>query len=207
MGAKKKIASLFIDLETLGVWDDSVIMSMGLTIINDAALKLPHLGYKDFLSTSVEYKYDVMDQVKNYGRKIDPKTLQWWQSQGDKVNHILKKSDQDRPLANMITDIEYYCNRHDIDIDECRIFDRNQAFDIRKLHHVQQFSLSGGDFPPWDVKEVWGIETLLRFTSPQESRYGAIEPHSFDDPAFMYHSAKCDSALDGYRFYLLMNGK
>lgn len=207
MATKKKIANLFMDFETLGVWDDSVLMSLGLFLLKDSDLKIPNFSYKDFLDMSVEYKYDVMDQVKNYGRKIDPKTLEWWKSQGDSVNHILKKGDSDRPLSTMIDDVVQYCNSQGVEIDECRIFDRNQAFDIRKLHHVQQVSLQGGDYPPWDVKEVWGIETLLRFMSPQESRYGAIEPHSFDDPTFRYHSAACDAALDGYRFYLVMNGK
>lgn len=203
---KKKKANAFIDFETLGLWDDAVILTMGLTILTDERMKVRGLTYADMLSHSIELKYNVIEQVRDFKRKVEPSVLAWWKEQGPAASHILKPSPQDRSMKCIVQDVIDYAKEYEVDIGELRFFDRN-AFDMKKLQHINEVNLNGGNYPPWDVQEVWGIETLLKFCSPQEDRYGCIDPKTFNDPAFVYHSAKCDAALDAYRFYKLMQGE
>lgn len=207
--AKRKIkkASVFIDLETLGNYDDAVILSMGLTILTDDMQKKPGLTFADFMGVSYEYKYAVMEQVKEMKRSILKQTFEWWKKQeGPAAEASFKPSPNDRSLKFVFEDMKEAIAKHGLTIEECRFWDRN-AYDMKKLAHVAEVTLNMGPFPPWDYQEVWGIETLLRFMSPQESRYGSIEPNGFTDPLFVYHKPSCDAALDAYRFYKLTQGE
>ena len=62
-----------IDLETLGVEPDSVIMTLG-------AIKFD--PYSDSEPNSPLYlRADVEEQSEQYGRSIDDNTLAWWSRQ------------------------------------------------------------------------------------------------------------------------------
>jgi hypothetical protein len=196
-----KKGSVVIDKETLGKWDDAVILSIGLTYLSDVDCALPNLSYTDMLQRSVEFKLDVRSQVA-LGRTVDKSTMEWWQRQGESASKVLKASPEDIPVHNIFPAIEAWLKSKGVTWKEVRWFDRN-AFDMKKLQHLHEVTLNLGNQPPWDYQEVWGIETMLKFMSQHQNRYGAINPYHFKDPAFVYHSAACDAALDMYRYYLL----
>jgi hypothetical protein len=197
----EKKASLFVDLETLGKWDDAVILSCGITVLLDDETSNPGMTYAGMVKRSLEIKLDVRDQVAR-GRKVEPGVMAWWKEQGESAAKVLKASPEDLPIHKLFDSIEAFLKRFGLNWKTVRIFDRN-AFDMKKLQHVFEVTIDGGRFPPWDYQEVWGIETLLKFMSPEASRYGSILPKDFKDPEFIYHNAACDAALDAFRYYKL----
>ncbi len=116
--------------------------------------------------------------------------------------NVLKASPSDLPLDQILKVTEAFLVRHGVTWREVRWWDRS-AFDMKKFQHIFEVSLNLGPYPPWSYTEVWGIETLLKYTSKEQSRYGSIHPKNDVIPLFIYHSAMHDSALDCHRFYKL----
>ncbi len=201
---KAKNASLFIDLETLGCFDDAIILSMGLCLLLDTDLQ-KEIDYDYLLSKSQEFKYDVKTQYA-LGRKTNKSVMQFWKEQGESAQRVLKASPEDIHISLLFSNMEDFLNGYGLELKDVRIFDRNK-FDTAKLAHLWDETLKQAGNVPWSYKEVWEISTFLRFNSVQESRYGFVEPWKFEHPKFVYHSAMCDSALDALRFYKAMKGE
>ena len=62
-----------IDLETLGVEPDSVVMTLGAIKFDPFSNTEPH--------TPLYLRGDVEEQSEQYGRSIDDNTLAWWSKQ------------------------------------------------------------------------------------------------------------------------------
>lgn len=196
---KQKIASVFIDTETLGKWDDAVILTIGLTFIKDKdnhSTDMNELYSKLLKENSIEFKLDVRSQVEA-GRKIEQGVFDWWKTQGDSAKCILKPLPDDIKVVNIFDVISAWLITNGLTWQTVRFFDRN-AFDMKKLQHLFEVTLNLGKYPPWDYQDVWEIATLLNFMD--DGRYGFMPPKEFNHPEFIYHSAKCDAALDAIRF-------
>lgn len=204
MAKYEKKGNAFIDLETLGKWDDAILLSVGVCILTDEQTKQPGIDYDKLLSQSIEFKLSVADQ-KALGRKHEQSVMDWWKEQGDSAKKVLIPSSSDLPIAEVFKSIEAFLVGFGMDWKSVRLFDRN-GFDIKKLQHLWEESLKLGKDVPWDYQECWEIATILKFLSPEANRYGHVKPWDFKHPSFVYHSAKCDAALDALRFYKLFQG-
>ncbi len=201
---KAKTASLFIDLETLGCFDDAVILSMGLCLLRDTDLAR-NIDYDFLLNQSEEFKFDVRTQMA-LGRKTNKSVMDFWRDQGESAKRVLKASPDDQNINQVFGNIEHFLRVRHLQWSDVRIFDRNK-FDTSKLAHVWDETLKREGNVPWDYRDVWEIATFLRFNSKEESRYGFIKPENFEHPKFVYHSAMCDAALDAFRFYKAIKGE
>ena len=201
----KKVASVVVDLETMGKWDDAILLTVGLTIIKDGVsygdLTTDQIYTKLLAENSVEFKLSVKSQV-DLGRKMEQNVFDWWKEQGDDAKRILKPLPDDIPCTEIFDVIDRWLRSHGLEWSTVRFFDRN-AFDMKKLQHMYEVTLNQGKYPPWDYQEVWEVATLLNFMSG--SRYGFMPPKEFEHPEFIYHSAKCDAALDALRIVKLFN--
>lgn len=200
--ATAPIASGFIDLETLGKWDNSIILSLGITVLKDQ-VSLPANNLEAYSKLvkehTAEFKFDIKEQY-GLGRRHDKSTLEWWQGQGESAKRILVATNQDHSVRELFHLVEAFLLSHNLSWKQLRWFDRN-SFDMTKLQHLHDVTLGQGSNPPWDYQQVWEIATFLKFCSMTESRYGTIDPYKFEHPEFIYHSAGCDAALDALRFY------
>lgn len=70
-------------------------------------------------------KFDVADQVKNYGRKITKETLDWWNNQGEDAKKMIHPSKMDQPITNFVDFIVNNCNTNSFN----RVYVRGVAFD------------------------------------------------------------------------------
>jgi hypothetical protein len=90
------------DVETLGVESNSVILSLACIYFNPDERPT----YKELVDSAFFVKFNVRDQVENYGRKIDKGTLQWWEKQCEivrKKSFIPSKDDR-----NLKTGVESF---------------------------------------------------------------------------------------------------
>lgn len=65
------------DVETLGVESNSVILS--LACIHFRSDEKP--TFRELVDSAYFVKFNVRDQVENYGRRVDKGTLEWWEKQ------------------------------------------------------------------------------------------------------------------------------
>ena len=66
-----------IDLETLGVEPDSVIITLGAVKFDPFSNKEPDNG--------LYLRCDIEEQSEKYGRSIDDNTLEWWSRQKKEI--------------------------------------------------------------------------------------------------------------------------
>ncbi len=199
-----------IDLETLGKWDSSIILSLGMTVVPNEFVITGDIDndFTNLLSNSVEFKLGVMTQKRD-GRTTDTSVLDWWKEQAANnpaAAAILKPSEQDIDYMNIFHEIDCWLyTNFKTKLKDYKIFDRN-SFDVSKLQHLWEVTLNKGSNVPWSYKEVFEVVTLLRICSKNGDRYGDINPYEFSHPDFVYHSAKCDAALDALRIARVFKG-
>jgi hypothetical protein len=58
--------------------------------------------FSELIKDVKSVKFEVEDQVKTYGYKIEQSTLEWWSQQGAKARSILKPSTSDQKLAHAV---------------------------------------------------------------------------------------------------------
>lgn len=57
--------------------------------------------FEELVDAAVFIKFDVEEQVRRYGRKIDEKTLGWWSRQSPEAQNGIKPSPQDISIAKL----------------------------------------------------------------------------------------------------------
>lgn len=56
--------------------------------------------FEDLVKEIKTVKFDIVDQVKTYGYKIESSTLEWWKSQGPEAREKIKPSSSDMKLVD-----------------------------------------------------------------------------------------------------------
>ncbi|ACV50225.1 dexA exonuclease A [Delftia phage PhiW-14] len=187
-----------IDTETLGKWDNAVVLSVGVCMVPMEELFKPH-DFTYFKQNSQTWKLSIDDQIA-LGRKTESGALDFWDKQPPEAQAILKPHYEDLKLADFADEFTKWIGNKW----ELMLLQRN-GFDMVKLQHMFEVSLGRGPYPPWKYDEVFGVETFLRFNSKEQSRYGALDPKTFSHPDFVYHDAASDAALDLYRMNLVLS--
>lgn len=75
--------NFFIDMETLGTREDSIVMSIGTLFVPDGETNLNPDSLK--LKYGKLYILDIEDEENSYGRTIDVSTIKWWLTQNPEI--------------------------------------------------------------------------------------------------------------------------
>lgn len=99
------IENFIIDVETLGTQDKSVVLSVAILHFDTTN---SDITYEQLVDKCLYVKFDALEQ-KEKGRKVDPKTLEWWQKQPSAVRDLcLKPSKKDVGVVEGIQRIKDY---------------------------------------------------------------------------------------------------
>ncbi len=97
--------NVVFDFETLGLGENSVLLSLGVLAFNSSKYDVFEDGIEEtfnkLLKKGLYIKMDVKDQIEKYGRTIDKSTLMWWTEQGEDAQKVLKKTENDVKLSEM----------------------------------------------------------------------------------------------------------
>jgi len=97
--------NIIYDFETLSQeFKDGAVLGLAALEYDDKKF-IEDDGYDyDELIDEVKFiKFDVVDQVRNHGRKINPDTLDWWKSQGKEAQKILDPSSEDVSITTLLS--------------------------------------------------------------------------------------------------------
>lgn len=121
-----------IDYETLGISHDTVILSLGCVVFDFNK----QYTYEQLIDPNFEgrfyIKFDVEDQVKNYGRTINKNTLDWWKGQGEDAQKVLKRTPEDMKFVDAVNAFDKFLLDAGM-MDKSQIWCRGQDFDISIL--------------------------------------------------------------------------
>jgi hypothetical protein len=185
--------SLIYDFETLGTnHAESAVVSLAALVFDSSNFN-PGYSYDELLTNTISVKFDVADQVRNYGKKIDPDTLKWWGEQSAEAQKQLKPSTDDMSIGNLKSWITSVANPDTID----RVYTRGNTFDPMFLA-----TICGGDpYPHWKLRDTRSvIEGMMLFNTSMKN--GFMVPGLEDK--FVPHDAKHDVAMDVMRMQFLM---
>lgn len=104
--------NVIFDFESLGLGENSVLLSLGVLAFDTNEYDIVNHGVEDTFNTLLKQglyiKLDVKDQMETYGRTIDKSTLMWWTEQGEDAQAVLKKSELDEKLPKMEQIMNHY---------------------------------------------------------------------------------------------------
>ena len=184
------------DFETLSTDRvNGVIVSMAILEFDTNRFNTEPYEYSQLLDNTGFIKFNVEDQVKNNGRKIDPDTLKWWGDQSAEARAQLKPSEKDKLLSECIPFINDYIGSTKVN----KVFSRGNTFDPIILDYIGvQFNqvIPWGHWAMRDTRSIidgmaWGTDIKNGFI-PDELQ-----------PLFVAHDPTHDIAMDVMRMQFL----
>jgi hypothetical protein len=118
--------ALIFDFETLSQNPiNGALVSCALLTFDMDILSVNGYSYEELLNRVKYFKFDVKEQVDRWNRRVDPKTIDWWQQQSKEALATIKPTADDRPLTEFIPWMETHFERKSIKY----VFTRNNTFD------------------------------------------------------------------------------
>ena len=162
-----------IDLETLGVEPDSVVMTLGAIKFDPFSNSEPH--------TPLYLRGDVEEQSEQYGRSIDNNTLTWWSKQSQSVQDEAFGENQERVLVKeMLRQLNKWCVGLDY------IWCQGPTFDFVILQDLYKNAQKP---TPWNYWQIRDSRTLFSMM-PSDPRKD-IQEELHNALADCYYQAKC----------------
>jgi len=176
------------DVETLGVESNSVILSLACIYFDPDAKPT----FRELVDSAFFVKFNVRDQVENYGRKIDKGTLQWWEKQCEivrKKSFLPSKDDR-----NLKTGVESFHNWIASKNDKkCWVWARG-SLDDTLLHSIER-RLKVETMLPYNR---WrDVRTAVDFLTESTNGYCKVDHIDFlYERDIIKHDPVIDCALD-----------
>lgn len=187
------------DYETLGrdVRDLPIISFAVLLYDDEMFINEEPYTYDELLEMCDYYKFDVADQVKNYGRVINQDTLNWWKDQNEEARKLIAPKPDDLPLTKLYVIIKRIVN----DYDPKRIFARSNTFDPM----ITKFAINalGYEDPTkhWTVRDTRSYIDALLYGVDLSNKFF---PPTVKEEQFVHHDPRHDIALDVMRMQYLI---
>lgn len=155
---------IMIDLETLNVRTDTVILTLGAVLFDP---------YSEGIMDSIYIKPDVDEQLA-LGRSVDEGTIQWWGRQSKSAQDEAFSPDNRVPFVDFLQVVQKFCWPCD------RVWSNGAAFDVAI---IEQALLEHKIHVPWKHYEVRDTRTIWEVAGVKLSDGGNITSHRADDDA------------------------
>ena len=189
---------MIFDFETLSTDRvNGVVLSLAILVYDETRFnEKQQYSYTELLEGSRFIKFNVEDQVKNYGRKIDPDTLKWWGEQSKEAQASqLAPSPRDQPLNEIIN----FINKHTSHCSLRRVYSRGNTFDNVFLDYIAQ---QVGQPVPWPHYIVRDTRTLIEGMSYGSGLSCSYVPEGLES-MFVPHDPQHDIVMDVMRIQTL----
>lgn len=181
------VHDLIIDIETLGVRSNAVILSFACAAFNIEDRDT----LKDIIDRSFYAKLDVPLQIKN-GRKVEKSTVEWWSHQSKEARDVLKETSKDLGPIKALNMLNAYIEEHTkYDKKNSYIWSRGNAFDfpiMEDLYRENNIDI------PWSVWKIRDVRTMIDVLTGSDD--GNFDLGNDMPEKFVQHHAMFDAALD-----------
>tara|TARA_B110000902_G_scaffold227489_1_gene266853 strand:- start:1136 stop:1729 length:594 start_codon:yes stop_codon:yes gene_type:complete len=184
--------NVIYDYETLGT-DTRNAPILSLAIMNydpDRFMSETPYTFKELCSRAAEYKFDIMEQVKSFGKVINKETLDWWKKQPKELRDAqLTPTPDDLSITELNACFKNHCHQSDA------IFTRGNTFDPM----ITTFTLADqGLGEPYNWGKVRDTRSFIEGLSYTSGLNNKFIPEGLED-VFVAHDPIHDIAIDVMR--------
>lgn len=190
---------LFYDFETLGTNIESapIVNLATLRVNSDRFTSDNPYTFNELVSMSTFHKFDVVEQVRVYGRVIEQKVLDWWKNQSAAAQLQLKRSKDDISIDRL-----FHIFNDEVKAYQCKyVFTRGNTFDPPLLTSLCRAIGKDDPVPFYRVKDVRSFILGLTFGHNIDDRF---IPPNVSESEFIYHDPRHDVAIDVMRVQYLL---
>jgi hypothetical protein len=192
--------ALIFDFETLSQNPiNGALVSCAMLTFDMDILPVNGYSYEELLSRVKYFKFDVKNQVEVWNRRVDPKTIEWWQQQSKEAMATIKPTKEDLPLADFMPWFTSNFNRVKLKY----VFSRNNTFDPV----IVQSICSDANLPiPYDWWKIRDTKSLIMgLTYGHNIKDNFIPPMA--ENKYVKHDPRHDVVLDVARLQTLLYHK
>lgn len=183
---------IIFDFETLSSKPhDGVVLSFAMLSYAEVRFNSDHpYSYHELLENCKFIKFDVVDQVKTYGRKIQKDTLEWWGKQNEQAKAVLEPSEMDQSIADLY-DLIVVNKPTNLK----KVFTRRNTFDPMFVSSIMEVTGKTEPYPWWDVRDTISYIEGMSFGSGLKNNFipDGLEEH------FVHHDPRHDIVMDVMR--------
>jgi hypothetical protein len=184
------------DFETLSQDPvDGVVISMAMMSYNAARFADNPYTYQELLDKCHYIKFNVEDQVKNYNRKIQKDTLEWWSKQNKTAQEKLAPSADDVSISELYS--FFVLNKA---TNMKKVYTRRNTFDPVFMSSLMKATGNPEPYAWWDVRDT--ISYIEGLVYPEEIKTNFI-PEGLDEH-FVAHDPSHDITMDIMRIQTIV---
>ena len=184
------------DFETLGQdQKNSAVVSFAMIAFSEKRYINNPYTYEELIENCAYIKFDVEDQVVNFGRKINKETVDWWNSQGDKAKKQIRPSSEDKSIYAFYEFVINNCECPKIK----KSYTRGNTFDPMFLQYLMDDT---GHQDPFHWRTVRDTRSMIEGMSFGMNLDNGFIPGDLASK-FVKHDPRHDVAMDVMRMQLL----
>ena len=184
------------DFETLSQDQiKGVVLSFAMLSFTEKRYIEDPYTFEELVDSAKFIKFDVKDQIENYGRKISAETLNWWKEQGERARKQLNPSSNDKPISELFYFISTNCDLKNLK----KSFTRGNTFDPMFLQFLMK---DIGNIDPFHWKTVRDTRSMIEGMAFGMDIDNGFEIKEVGDK-FVKHDPRHDIALDVLRMQTL----
>ena len=151
--------------------------------------------YQEILDKTHYMKFDVEDQVKNYNRKIEKATLEWWSQQNKEAQKKLAPSPDDKSIADLYG---FFIVNKPVNLN--KVYTRLNTFDPIFMTSLMKATGNPEPYDWWSVRDT--ISYIEGLSYGVDLNPGFI-PEGLEDK-FVKHDPTHDIAMDVMRMQAIV---
>jgi len=177
-----------IDLETLGLRENAVVLSLGAVVFTFKHYwTIEHLRQQSFYC-----KFNVDEQIA-LKREIDESTLEFWAKQdSETIEMNVKPSNQDVSLKDGLTQFSKFLKQSQYDWETSFLWARGKSFDFPKIESLYNCAEIKLPFNSKKQRDIWtyvdcltgSIDGQYKLQNQYEGQCELIKHHALSDCLF-----------------------
>jgi hypothetical protein len=174
---------------------DGVVVSFAMASYDPQRFADNPYTYQEILDKTQYMKFDVEDQVKNYNRKIEKDTLEWWSRQNKEAQKKLAPSADDKSIADLYG---FFIVNKPVNLN--KVYTRRNTFDPVFMTSLMKATGNPEPYDWWSVRDT--ISYIEGLSYGVDLNPGFI-PEGLEDK-FVKHDPTHDIAMDVMRMQALV---
>jgi hypothetical protein len=174
---------------------DGVVVSFAMASYDPQRFADNPYTYQEILDKTHYMKFDVEDQVKNYNRKIEKATLEWWSQQNKEAQKKLAPSPEDKSIADLYG---FFIVNKPVNLN--KVYTRRNTFDPIFMTSLMKATGNPEPYDWWSVRDTISYIEGLSYGVDLNSSF---IPEGLEDK-FVKHDPTHDIAMDVMRMQALV---
>lgn len=184
------------DFETLSQEaTKGVVVSLALLNFSEYRFTSNPYTYEGLLEKTRMIKFDVKDQIENYGRKINKDTLNWWKGQSEEAKKQLQPSKDDVSISKLYDWFVVNTMKQNLK----KVYTRGNTFDPIFMTYLMIDTNKPEPYPWWTIRDTRSMIDGMAYGSDLSNKF---IPDGLKSK-FIAHDPRHDIVMDVMRLQTL----